>query len=332
MRRRAFLGGLSLTGAAGLLGLVPGPSDAEPAPETTRLRLTFQGRTICAGLRYFRELLEAEGFTDLQYAREESLPRRLARLASGESDIDITYAANLIVRIDAADPIVVLAGAHVGCFELFAANGIRRIRDLKGKVVAIDEFGGVRHVYTASMAAYVGLDPRKDVKWVIYSGAEAIRLLAEGKIDALMATPPEPQEIRTKKIARVVVNSTMDRPWSQYFCCAVAGNREFVRMHPVAAKRALRAMLKAADLCAVEPERAAQRLVDSGVTARYEYVVQTMKEIPYGKWREYNPEDTVRFYALRLHEAGMIKSTPQRIIAQGTDWRLLNGLKKEMKT
>src|SRR2546425_9077373 len=142
MRRRAFLGGLSLTGAAGLLGLVPGPSDAEPAPETTRLRLTFQGRTICAGLRYFRELLEAEGFTDLQYAREESLPRRLARLASGESDIDITYAANLIVRIDAADPIVVLAGGDRGRFPRISANRVRTFPASKRHRVAPEELRG----------------------------------------------------------------------------------------------------------------------------------------------------------------------------------------------
>ncbi len=53
--------------------------------------------------------------------------------------------------------------------------------------------------------------------------------------------------------------------------------------------------------------------------------------MPYRKWREYNPEDTVRFYALRLHEVGMIKSTPQKLIAQGTDWRFLNELKRELK-
>jgi NitT/TauT family transport system substrate-binding protein len=28
---------------------------------------------------------------------------------------------------------------------------------------------------------------------------------------------------------------------------------------------------------------------------------------------------------------GMIKSTPQKIIAQGTDWRILNELKRELK-
>ncbi|MGH8064397.1 MAG: hypothetical protein ACRERE_04010 [Candidatus Entotheonellia bacterium] len=56
-----------------------------------------------------------------------------------------------------------------------------------------------------------------------------------------------------------------------------------------------------------------------------------MKDVPYGKWREYDPEDTVRFYALRLHEAGIIKSRPQNIITQGTDWRFLDELKKELK-
>jgi NitT/TauT family transport system substrate-binding protein len=329
--RRAFMGALTMAGTVGLLGLRPQPAAAEPPPETTRLRLTFQSRVICTGLKYFRELLESEGFTDLQHAREESLPRRLARLASGEADIEITYAAPLIARIDAGDPILVVAGAHAGCFELFATKAIRTIRDLKGKAVAIDELGGTRHVYIASMAAYVGLDPRKDIKWVTYPAAEAMRLLAEGKIDAMIATPPEPQELRAKHIARVVVNSTTDRPWSQYFCCVVAGNREFVRVHPVATKRAVRAMLKAADLCAAAPERAAQVLIDNGVTARYEYVVQTLRELPYGRWREYDLEDTVRFYALRLHEAGIIRSTPQKIIAQGTDSRFMNELKKELK-
>ena len=154
---------------------------------------------------------------------------------------------------------------------------------------------------------------------------------AEGQVDAYIAFPPEAQEWREKKIGHVVVNSSVDRPWSQYFCCMAAGNREFVRTHPVATKRALRAILKATDVCALEPERAAQTIVDKGFTPRYEMPSRPCKKPPYNKWREYDPEDTVRFYALRLHEAGIIKSSPQRLIAQGTDWRFLNELKKELK-
>jgi hypothetical protein len=43
------------------------------------------------------------------------------------------------------------------------------------------------------------------------------------------------------------------------------------------------------------------------------------------------PGGALRFHALRLHEVGMIKSSPQKIISQGTDWRFLNELKKELK-
>ena len=99
----------------------------------------------------------------------------------------------------------------------------------------------------------------------------------------------------------------------------------------MATKRALRAILKTADLCATEPEKAAQRLVDAGLTDRYDYALQTLTEVPYGVWREYDPEDSMRFYALRLHDVGMIKTSPNKIIAEGTDWRFLNELKRELK-
>jgi NitT/TauT family transport system substrate-binding protein len=181
------------------------------------------------------------------------------------------------------------------------------------------------------MAAYVGLEPQKEVTWVTRAPDEAVQLLTEGKIDAFMAFPPQTQELRAKQIGHVVVNSALDRPWSQYFCCMVYTRREFARKYPVATKRALRAILKAADVCALEPERTAEFLVDKGYTKNYSYALQTVQELPYGKWREYDPEDTVRFYALRLHEAGMIKSSPQKILTQGTDWSFLNALKKEMK-
>jgi NitT/TauT family transport system substrate-binding protein len=54
--------------------------------------------------------------------------------------------------------------------------------------------------------------------------------------------------------------------------------------------------------------------------------------LAYGKWRQYDPEDTVRFYALRLREAGMLKSNPQKIVGQATDWRFLKELRQELKS
>ena len=90
-------------------------------------------------------------------------------------------------------------------------------------------------------------------------------------------------------------------------------------------------MMKAADVCVLEPERTARLLVDKGYAERHDYALQALRDVPYAKWREYDPEDTVRFYSLRLHEAGLIKSSPQKILAQGTEWRFLRELKKELK-
>jgi NitT/TauT family transport system substrate-binding protein len=181
------------------------------------------------------------------------------------------------------------------------------------------------------MAAYVGLDPKKDLNWVRDSAAQPLELFAERKIDAYLALPPEPQVLRARGVGHVIVSTAVDRPWSQYFCCMIAGNREFVRNHPVATKRVLRAILKATDLCASDPALAARRMVDRGFTPRHDLVLQTLREVPYDHWRDYDPEDTIRFYALRMHETGFIKSSPQKIIADGTDWRFLNELQRELK-
>jgi NitT/TauT family transport system substrate-binding protein len=132
-------------------------------------------------------------------------------------------------------------------------------------------------------------------------------------------------------VGHAILNTTTDRPWSQYFCCVRASSRDYVRQHPVATKRVLRAVLKAADLCAKEPARVARRIVAGRFTSEYDYAWQTLSEIPYDKWRDYDAEDSIRFYALRMREAGLIKSTPQKIIADGTDRRFLNELKRELR-
>ena len=61
-----------------------------------------------------------------------------------------------------------------------------------------------------------------------------------------------------------------------------------------------------------------------------EFMAQALREIPYDKWRDYSPEDTIRFWALRLKELGIIKHSPQDFIDRNTDWSHLSSLKNEM--
>jgi NitT/TauT family transport system substrate-binding protein len=289
----------------------------------------IQNPSICLAPQYVaEELLRAEGFADVRYVTvAPRIPFEQA-LGRGEADFSLDFALIQVQQIDAGAPVTVLAGVMVGCFELFASSGIRSLTELKGKRIGLKASPSD---LLALMAAQVGLDPTKDIQLVTDPAVNPFELFAKGEIDGFLGFPPEPQELRARHAGHVIVNTAVDRPWSQYFCCLLEGNREYVRKYPVATKRVVRAILKAADLCATEPARAARQLVDGAFTPRYDYALQTLSELPYDKWHDYDPEDTIRFYALRLREAGLIKSSPQKIIAEATDWRFLNELKRELK-
>jgi NitT/TauT family transport system substrate-binding protein len=325
--RRDFLVGASVAAVVGVFGARGSLADEGP-PEITTIRLAYYPNNCLVPLLVAEDLLHAEGFTDIRYVSEPesfTFPELVAR---GDVDFANSFAGTLVSHMDDGLPITGLSGVHSGCYELFAHEPIRTLSELRGKRVAIHNLNSDGYYYMAIMAAHVGLDPKTDFDWVP-SPDNPMEVFAEGKADAFLAFPPEPQELRDRNIGRVIISTVQDKPWSQYLCCVLFSSKEFVHNHPIATKRYLRAVLKAVDFCADEPERAAQRLVAAG--SRYEYALQTLTEIQYREWRNYDPADTMRFYALLLHEAGMIRSSPNQILVEGTDWRFLNELKRELK-
>jgi NitT/TauT family transport system substrate-binding protein len=326
LSRRRVLSAIGLAGAGALAA--PRVLAAEARLETTTVRFA-KIPLICFAPQYVCEdLLRMEGFTDIRYVDTKPGGVFVQDLAEGKYDFTSNVTAQNVVLVDSGLPITLVAGIHAGCYELFASGGIRSIRDLKGKRVGTTAATDLLEM----MAAFVGLDPKKDLTIINDPEAKPLDQFIQGKLDAYMALPPEPQLLHARGFGEVIVRTATDRPWSQYFCCTLAARRDYVARNPVATKRVIRAMLKAADLCASEPERAARRLVDGGFVDNYEYALQTLNDNPYAHWRDYDAEDTVRFYALRLHEVGAIKKLPQRIIADGTDFRFFDELKRELKT
>jgi NitT/TauT family transport system substrate-binding protein len=277
--RRRFLTALSLVGAGGLIRARA--LAAEGALETTTVRLIKSPAPCGAPLYVAEELLRSEGFTDIRYL--PSLPgvSDAVRIARKEVDFSMFFVPGLVAQLDRGIAITALAGVHAGCFELLGNEAIQTVGDLKGKSVGVAQMGSPAHFFASIIAVHIGIDPVNDIRWVVSQSPRPIELFTAGKIDAFLGLPPDPADLRARHIGHAIVDSLVDRPWSEYFCCLLAGNRDFVRECPVATKRVVRAVLKAMELCASDPPRAAQQFLDRGFNSRYDYVLQTLRELSY---------------------------------------------------
>jgi NitT/TauT family transport system substrate-binding protein len=324
--RRKFLASLAAAGAAGLASAQESIAEEAP-PETTAIRVAAVPTTCVAPLYLAEDLLRQEGFAEVTYVPTTGP----AMVADDEADFDMLAAVDFLPLLDAGKKLTVLSGVHTGCFELRANDSIKNIADLRGKRVGVTAPLGISADYmlVSTMAAHVGLDPKKDIQWVADPEISQVDLFTTGKVDAFVGFPPDPKQPCMRHIGRLVVNTGSDRPWSDYFCCMVSANADFAGNYPVATKRALRAILKATDICHREPKRAVERMMRLEFSA--ECAAMMLNDARYGLWRDHNPEDTVRFFALRLYEAGVIKTPPNEVISASTDWRFLNELKRELK-
>ena len=299
--------------------------------ETTSIRMFSLPPFNCfAGMYMADPFLREEGFTDVQYPRHSPMDF-FQRFKAGEVDFGVGYAAVLSPFIAKDDPYMMLGGVHLGCWQVIATGDIKTMRDLKGKTVSVVAPHFTDGVFMTITLAAVGLDINSDVKVVNYPPNEHARILSTGVVDAVVAVPPISTDLRAKGIGRVIVDSITDPPWSNYYCCMVMAHRDWLEKHPVAAKRALRAVLKGSDVVSKDPEGSARFMVDRGFTINYDYTCDLLKKMPYDVWRDYDAADSVRFYALRLKEAGIISATPDEIIEKGTDFRYLADLKRELK-
>ena len=258
--RRDLGASLLAAGAGIVLGNGAGGTAALAAslPETTTIRLP-KGLGICVAPLYAAEAaLRLEGFTKPEFVRTGTGVTIIEMVARGELDLAQSTVPTLVYELAHGRPIVCLAGVHSGCYELFVHGDIATVGELRGKRVAIQAQGALAQYYLSAMAAYVGLDPQADIDWRVPEGETALELFAKGGADAFMAFAPEPQKLRARGVGRVILNTATDRPWSQYFCCMIYGNPDWVRHHPIATKRAIRAFLKTVTWCAADPAAVAR--------------------------------------------------------------------------
>lgn len=340
MTRRTLLRGAAGLGVAAMAApLLAACGDdkekvASQSPtETPTIRIPKVALTSAIATAVAADFLKEEGFTDVQYVTLANPAEIFAKAASGELDMLLLPTSLMIPRIEAGDRIVALAGMNAGCFQVVAGTAIKGLGDLRGKRLTSSGQGAPDDLFLELTLRSVGIDMRKDNTMFTHSHEMAVPALLAGEIDAMVSYPPLVNRLRTSPGSHVILDANTDRPWSQYIFAMANVHRDYLTKYPVATKRALRAFLKGADVVAKEPERAAQAMKAQGFIpdALYAPTLAELPQIPYNVWRTHDPADSMRFYALRLKEAGLIKSTPDEIIAKGTDFRFLQDLRRELK-
>jgi NitT/TauT family transport system substrate-binding protein len=329
--RRAFLGAAGATIAAACAptnsGIVRTAVPSLGPVETTAIR--FAGPVPCDPWTWFADdFLKEEGFTDV----------KMSAGGIAASDIAITYGNNYVASVDAGEPYVALGGTHVGCMELWALPGINSVRDLRGKrLVATkpDVLNDLIYGLWVSLLTTFGVDPsevaftfntdptKTPVDYFVDGRSDAVVAIGLGGAQ-LMANPKNP--------GKQIFDTSVDKPWSQHFCCLLLAKTDWAKANPNAAKRATRAVLRAIDYGAQDRQRAVTTAVDKklGVAANPAILFETIKALPYD-WRAYDPAESLRFYALRLADAKLLKKTPSQILADGTDFAFFRQMQKELK-
>lgn len=332
--RRATIGGLAAGAGVGLVGLLSEKVSAEPPPEVTKIRIIQEEGVpvLCWAPQYLAmDFLRMEGFEEVELGDFHGSNNAYA-LAENVADIAVPLATDIAIEADRGADITLLAGLHVGCVEVFANDNVANINDLKGaRLLAEQEEDDARR-FLSAVIAYVGLDPEKDVEWIYAPTAEWPSVFADGGADVVRLFPSMSYDFHERGLGHVIMNTTLDDPWRHFYCCMIAARNEFVRNYPIATKRALRAYMKAQQACANDKEKSARRLVELGATDRLDYAQRALDDIPYGTWRDYDPAASLRFFALRLRDAGFIKASPGALVDQVADTSFWSQLRTELKT
>ncbi len=301
------------------------------------------------GLVLAERYLLAEGFIDVQFVNTPFTSR--GWITENKADFACAHSEFAVGAIADGLPLVVLSGLHSGCLELWVRDGIRDIRDLRGKRISV-RVNGIEDMFYAWFAILlrgIGIGV-KDVTFVEAAGpgdsGGMISAFTEGRADAVLAGGSAGPRLSrlTKRPGKVILETGTEKPWSQYFCCNLVANREWVRQNPIATKHVTRALLRATDAAAGDHASAARGSVAviaarsreiGGHAANGNFedesiVTDTMAMCTYN-WRELDPEDTLRFFALRLADVGLIASTPEQI-ARGSDFAYMHQWKGESKS
>lgn len=334
-RREALLRGAGLAAALGAAPLLKayaplftrelvaaGP--ALPPPETTTIRIAHL--PCDAPIMFAERYLQQEGFTNIQIVGPAEV--------GGRIDIAAYFPMDIASDVQDGKRTVALAGLHPGCTEIWAQPGIASVRDLRGKTVVVRSktLGNLGYSYVAIVLKQAGIDPG-EVNFVVQPDANPVNLFLEGKNDAVFVATLGAVALRANPANKghIIHNMVMDDPWAKTDCCFLVTTQDWYRAHPIAAKRAVRAIFRSADFQPADRSDAVKLVTDRGLfggPTNFANVVAVANMVP-APWRDLDPEKSLRFFATLLRDVGLLRISPDDV-ARAADSRILRELRAEL--
>jgi NitT/TauT family transport system substrate-binding protein len=298
-----------------------------PPPETSTVRIAHLAcdAPIMAAERY----LQQEGFATIQIVGP-------ATVATGRADMAMYFGPiDIAASLQEGERMVALAGLHPGCAEIWAQPGIRSLRDLRGRTIVVRaKTLSDPYAYLAVVLKHAGLDPTRDVNFVVQPDANPLALYLQGRNDAVYVASAGAGALRANPANRghIVHDMMMDDPWARLDCCIIVAAQDWYRAHPVAAKRALRAIFRAADFQPPDRADAVQIVTQRGLfggPGNFDNVRFAANMVP-SNWRDLDLERSVRFFGQLLTDVGLLRVSIDEMV-RVLDVRILRELRAEMR-
>jgi NitT/TauT family transport system substrate-binding protein len=238
--------------------------NSEPS-DSNKVRVGYIGLTC-----------EAPIFTAVEkgYFKEEGLDVSLVKcdwknykdvLALGGYDITHHLVMYFLKPIEQGLDVKFTGGIHRGCLRVQASTkgNIKTVADLRGKRIGVPGMGTPPFIFANRVLGANGIDPGKEITWIVFPAGELGLALDKGEVDAVADSEPIGSLLLAQGKVRNVADQAADAPYKDEYCCAVLVNGKFLARNPKASAAATRALLRAAKWVEANPKAAAKLSVEA---------------------------------------------------------------------
>jgi NitT/TauT family transport system substrate-binding protein len=253
-----------LTGVLGVLCLAGCKKEETSAAASNKVRVGYVGITC-----------EAPIFTAVEkgFFKEEGLDVELVKcdwanykdvLALGGFDVTHHLVMYFLKPVEQGLDVKFTGGIHRGCLRVQGpVNGsIKTVKDLRGKRIGVPGMGTPPFIFANRVLGANGIDPSKEIQWLVFPAGELGLALDKGEVDAIADSEPIGSMLVSQGKVRNIADQAADMPYSDEYCCAVIVNGKFLAKNPKASAAATRALLKAAKWVDANPAAAARLSVE----------------------------------------------------------------------